>query len=453
MKVPDGLLGPPGPGGPITQVAVRLVRPDEIARWDALMEAHHYLGLRKLVGESLRYVAEMAGNWLALMGWTTAAFKCGPRDRWIGWTASQQWRRLRFVANNARFLVLPEARQPNLASRVLAANLRRLSADWQAIFGRPLLLAETFVDARFPGTCYRAAGWQELGHTRGYGRNGGRYFYHGQPKTIWVRPLHRRGRECLAAPFDPPLLLSGGQPVTIDLNRVLDPSDGLLALLEELPDPRKRRGVRHRHAPILALAICACLAGARNYAAIAEWAADLPQEALGRLGCRWHPVQRRYLSPSEPTLRRALQAADVDRLDRELGGWLERRARPGEAVAVDGKTLRGAVGPGSQPVHLLAALVHKEGVVLNQRQVDNKHNEITEFRPLLEPLDLEGVVVTADAMHTQREHASFLVEDKKADYLFTVKGNQPKLEAALRSTPPESFSPSGGDRREGPRPA
>ena len=175
-----------------------------------------------------------------------------------------------------------------------------------------------------------------------------------------------------------------------------------------------------------------------------EWAENLPQEALKRLGCRWHPEQERYLAPSEPTLRRTLQNADVERIDRELGEWLRRRARVGEAIAIDGKSLRGAVGADGHRPHLLAALIHEEGVVVNQRQVEHKHNEISELEPLLEPLDIEGVVVTADAMHTQREHARFLVEDKKADYLFTVKGNQPSLEAALESIPPREFSPSRG---------
>jgi GNAT superfamily N-acetyltransferase len=174
------------------------------------MEAHHYLGIRRLVGESLRYVAEEGGKWLALVGWGSAAFKCGPRDRWIGWTPEQQWRRLRYIANNLRFLVLPEARRPNLASQVLAANLRRLSRDWQAVFGHPIVLVETFVDPRFTGGCYRAAGWQELGSTKGYRRNGGRYYFHGQPKRVWVRLLHRRGREWLTAAFDVPSLCPGG---------------------------------------------------------------------------------------------------------------------------------------------------------------------------------------------------------------------------------------------------
>jgi len=105
---------------------------------------------------------------LALLGWCAGAFKVGVRDRWIGWAREQQWRRLPLVANNCRFLVPPRGRVPNLASRALALSARRLSADMEARFGHPVLLAETFVDpSRFRGVCYRAAGWGEVGATRG----------------------------------------------------------------------------------------------------------------------------------------------------------------------------------------------------------------------------------------------------------------------------------------------
>ena len=116
-----------GAGSRSLPVLLRLVKPDEVVRWDELMAAHHYLGFRTLVGESLKYVAEQDGSWLALLGWGTAAFKCSPRDRWIGWSQSQQWQRLRFIANNLRFVILPGPRRPNLASKVLGGNLRRLS--------------------------------------------------------------------------------------------------------------------------------------------------------------------------------------------------------------------------------------------------------------------------------------------------------------------------------------
>lgn len=429
------------------RLVVRPVRWDEVERWDRLMEAHHYLGIRRLVGESLRYVAEEGGKWLALVGWGSAAFKCGPRDRWIGWTPEQQWRRLRYIANNLRFLVLPEARRPNLASQVLGANLRRLSRDWQAVFGHPIVLVETFVDPRFTGGCYRAAGWQELGSTKGYRRNGGRYYFHGQPKRVWVRLLHRRGREWLTAAFDVPSLCPGGS-FMVDLNTVVEAKGDLLKLLESLPDPRKRRGIRHRHAVVLVVAICGCLAGARSYSALGEWAAALPQEALERLECRWDSKRQYYVPPSEPTLRRALQAVDVDLVDQELGVWLEKKA-PGTAVAVDGKTVRGAVDQNGRRLRLLSALVHKEGVVVGQRLVPPEHNEITEFKPLLQPLELTGKVVTADAHHAQREHARFLVEDKHAHYLFTVKGNQPAVLADLKALEQGAFSPCDENHRQG----
>ncbi len=138
----------------------RLTDRAESARWDMLMSRHHYLGFRGLVGGGVRQVAESAdGRWLALLGWHAGSFKVEARDRFIGWTREQQFRRLRLVANNTRFLVLPGCRSPNLASRVLGLSLRRLSRDMEDQTGHPVLLAETFVDpSRFAGTGGQLAG-------------------------------------------------------------------------------------------------------------------------------------------------------------------------------------------------------------------------------------------------------------------------------------------------------
>ncbi|MCY3820212.1 MAG: DUF4338 domain-containing protein [Gammaproteobacteria bacterium] len=120
------------------------VRADERRRWDELMRAHHYLGFKQFAGRGLRHVATWRGHWLALLGWQSGAFKCAPRDRWVGWHRSVQFRRLHLIANNTRFLVLPEASGiANLASRSLSRSARRLSADWAAWYGHPLELAET----------------------------------------------------------------------------------------------------------------------------------------------------------------------------------------------------------------------------------------------------------------------------------------------------------------------
>lgn len=355
----------------LRRVNVRPIQPGEAIRWDELIRARHYLGLGQLVGETLKYVAEVDGQWIALVGWASAAFKCGPRDRWIGWSEEQQSRRRRFVVNNARFLVLAEERVPNLASRVLGLNMRRLSRDWQLIFGHPVLLAETFVDPeRFSGGCYRAAGWLEVGRSRGFGRSAGRYYYHGKGKAVWVRPLQRRAQRWLSSPFDVPAIQRWGgramAPALSDLNALkLNGRHGLFARLGELPEVRKARGIRHDLVSILAVAAAAVVCGARSFVAIGEWSEQLSPTIRRRLRCRVHPETNELQSPTESTIRRTVQKVDGDALDRILNDWVagRRKPEPGSAVAVDGKALRGAVGPDGRQVHVFAALRHGEGVV------------------------------------------------------------------------------------------
>jgi hypothetical protein len=159
------------------------------------------------------------------------------------------------------------------------------------------------------------------------------------------------------------------------------------------------------------------------------------------LGVRRDPLTGAYQVPDETTIRRVLGRVDPDRLDAAVGVWLADRcrpvARPGRrrVVAVDGKTVRGALDAGGHQPHLLAAFDTTAQTVLAQREVGTKTNEITAFAALLEGLDLAGVLVTADAMHTQRDHAEFLVERKDADYLLVVKDNQPSLAEQLRHLP------------------
>jgi predicted transposase YbfD/YdcC len=195
---------------------------------------------------------------------------------------------------------------------------------------------------------------------------------------------------------------------------------------------------------ILGLALCAVLAGARSFTAIAAWAADTDQatrDALGVAGT----------VPCESTFRRTLQSLDADALDKAAGGWARQRTVPAagtrRAVAVHGKTLRGsgaAEGPGR---HLLAALAHGYGVVLGQVDVEAKTNEIPLFTRLLNRVDLAGAVVTADALHAQRAHAEYLVTERGAHYLIAVKRNQPGLRAQLAALPWRQI-PVAHDTRE-----
>ena len=222
-------------------------------------------------------------------------------------------------------------------------------------------------------------------------------------------------------------------------------AEKLLRILMNLPDPRHRRGRRHDQASILAMSICAVLCGARSYMAIAEWAAGSHQSFLRRLGCRRDPRSQLYLAPSEPTIRRVLQGIDAEQVDRALAGWLcSLGGGQGEAVAIDGKTLRGAQRANGTQVHLLSAVLHGTGVILGQSEVAEKSNEIPAAPPLLASMDLSGKTVTADALHTQRELARILVEDKGADYLFTVKDNQPTLKQEISELfEPDCFPPWG----------
>lgn len=160
-----------------------------------LMSSYHYLGARRAIGEHLKYLATLGERPVAALLWGRAALKVGARDQWIGWSAEERRRGLDGVANNYRFLVLPWVRVQNLASHVLAATARRIGADWQCAFGQRLDYLETFVDLeRFAATCYLAANWIWVGYTKGSGRRGPRYHYHGHRKGVLLYPLCKKVR-------------------------------------------------------------------------------------------------------------------------------------------------------------------------------------------------------------------------------------------------------------------
>lgn len=213
--------------------------------------------------------------------------------------------------------------------------------------------------------------------------------------------------------------------------------ESLTACLDGVPDPRRKRGMRHRVAVVLAFAVAAVMAGADSVTAIAEWAADVPPEVLAALGA--HRDRRgRLVPPSRSTFRRVLRRLDGQVLAAAFGAWLRVQVMAGLAgagtlvIAVDGKTVRGARSKDGKAPHLLAAMITGARAVLAQKDIDAKTNEITQVKPLLDEIGIPGALVTADAMHVQKETARYLVEDKKADYLFTaVKDNQPGLFAAL----------------------
>ena len=204
----------------------------------------------------------------------------------------------------------------------------------------------------------------------------------------------------------------------------------LATRLQTLADPRHRRGKRHPFVSVMLVACSAVVAGACSFAAIGQWARNAPQDTLARLGARTVTAFGVRLAPSTATIRRLINRACpgglADLLGYDPAGT--------NTLAVDGKSARGSRHQETPAAHLLAAITGT-GMTVTQLRVPDKTNEITCFAALLEPYDLTGVTVTADALHTQRDHARFLVETKKAHYAFTVKKNRKGLYEQLRTLP------------------
>lgn len=226
-------------------------------------------------------------------------------------------------------------------------------------------------------------------------------------------------------------VVDDSDPLLGELAEVPPAPDGLLELLAQVADPRKPRGIRHGLTGVLAMALSAVITGAQSFVAIAEWAADASPEALARLGVTG-------TAPSESTLRRCLQRLAPDQLDHLIGAWMWLRTSTiggRRVIAFDGKTLRGARDAAGNLMHLLAGLCQHTGAVLAQLAVGAKTNEIPMLTKLLDTIpDIAGAVITADALHCQRDTAEYIT-GRGAHYILTVKDNQPTLRKKLKSLP------------------
>jgi hypothetical protein len=172
--------------------------PEEVL-FNSLLEQYHYLGYEQPVGEHLKHLVWAGGRPVACLAWSSAPRHLGPRDRFIGWEPAARKRNIHLIAYNTRFLILPWVRVPHLASHILGLMAKRLSADWQQVYGHPIYLLETFVDpARFRGTSYRAANWIAVGSTTGRGKDDLTHRPNRPIKEILVLPLHRGFRSLLA---------------------------------------------------------------------------------------------------------------------------------------------------------------------------------------------------------------------------------------------------------------
>lgn len=427
-------------------VSVRLLLPEQRERFDQLLEQEHYLHSARLGGQSLRYVAELDGQWVGLMSFSAPALNIKAREKWLRWTPRQRARRLCFVVNNSRFLVLPDRqRYPNLASRVLALGLKRLSGDWQEQWGHPVLLVESFVDeSKYQGTCYRACGFEAVGCTKGFGR-ASRDFYveHGQPKQLYLRELEKGAANLLRRGRLPARLAEYEEPLRGPCPLRAGQLGSLLEVFRSLGEGRRGHGLRHPQPFVLACAAVAMLLGAGSYQAFEDECSKLTQRQLKALGCRYHEKKKAYLPPSDSTFFRVLDQVEASAFDLAVGRWMmEQEISVLDALAVDGKVLRGSGRTDGQPLQLLSAVSHRLRLTVAQEPIQAKSNEIPALQPLLKKLPRVQSLITADALHCQQESTRFVTQDLGSDYIFGLKGNQSGiLERAQARLPQCFFSP------------
>ena len=432
----------------LEEVQVVRAQPEELARIQSLLRRHHYLGIIRPVGERLFYIAkDKLGRWAGVLVFCAAAKYLRHRDKWIGWSSEQRRRRLALVVNNGRFLLLPQRTVPNLGSRVLKLTFERLSADWQQQYGHPVLVVESFVDPeQFDGAVYRASGWKELGLTDGWGRCARDYYVkHGKPKRLFVRELRRNGCRSLQAEHLKPALAAVEAKVLPRCTQRVGPLRSLAQRFKAVPEFRARVE-SYPLWSLLTIVACAMLCAAqRGPKALAGFAKKLSQAQRRALGVRrdasgWYPA------PSRPTFSRMLQAVDfeaVDRVVREFQSQVRGQPPKEELVVLDGK----------QPKHggghsILTAVTVPSQHYLGSALVDQKTNEIPVARQLFDKLDLEGRFVSLDALHTQTETGLDVVQAHGADYMLTVKDNQPGIHETIKKLLPNlpaAFPPSGLD--------
>lgn len=409
-------------------VNVRPICAEEEGHWDDLMRAHHYLGLNGLIGERIKYVAVLDGKWVGILAWAASAYKCSGRDKWIGWSF-RSTSNLKFIANNWRFLILPEVKIKNLASKILSLNLKRLSHDWEQKYEHPIFLVETFVDeSKFNGACYKADNWIFVGKTAGFQKGHESYVYHGLKKLTFIKPLIKEARMKLKGNST-----GSGAQLNIEEIPIFGP-DGLLAFVKTIPDPRSKKGRRYRSDGFLVLCLFAILSGATGYVDIHRWMKNAPGWLIKEL--------RIWRIPCVSQVRRILMRFDTDQLEKLITSWLlENVDLAGKQIAFDGKTVRGSKNGEKRAIQLVSATTTDQGIVVAQRRIPETTNEIPVTRQIMNDLPLGCSTTSADAAHSQISTVK-LVDVKSEGGIFIFKDNQKKVKTEIQQALKDrAFSP------------
>jgi hypothetical protein len=348
----------------LQDIIVRPIIKSEEKRFRQLMQKHHYLGFVPKMGHTIWYVALLKDQWVSLSSFSLAALKCQARDQWIGWDYRRQFGRLKLIANNNRFLILPGWHIKNLASKTIALTLKRLADDWMEFFGYKVVLVETFVDSsRFVGTVYRASNWQLVGTTKGFKRKGNGYSKEdGTSKLVFVKPLHQDAKRILSQPLLEKNYQAAGGKMKIKAEHMYSLPD----FFKLISDPRRDQGKRHSLQTVLAIATGAILCGMRGYKAISDWATSLSQQARARFGCRFE--KGRYIVPSESIIRNVLIRVEPADLDSALQKWNERYGVKDQSLAIDGKVMCNAIDKDGRQVHIMSVVGHESKGCYTQKK-------------------------------------------------------------------------------------
>lgn len=348
----------------LLSVRLQPIKREQESLFKSLMAKHHYLGASPKISETLWYVATYSDQWVALLTFSAAALKCAARDRWIGWEYRHRFDRLKLLANNTRFLILPGWNLPNLGSRILSLCAKRISFDWQQHFGHPLLLLETFVDPRrYTGTVYRASNWTELGLTKGFKRVGQGYSAKpSSPKIIFVLPLQANARKLLSCAILNPAYQKGEPKMTMNAQQM----ESLPDYFKTVTDPRRTHGRRHRISTVLSIAAAATLCGMKGYKAIYGWANKLGQKARQRFRCR--KENGKYVIPSQFVIRDVLVRADPVELDLAMQRFNEDQGLEDTCLAFDGKTMKNAIDENARQTHIASVVGHESKTTHTQKK-------------------------------------------------------------------------------------
>jgi len=348
----------------LDQLSVRPLLKHEEPRYLQMMAEHHYLGAVPKIGETIWYVATYEEQWVALISFSAAALKCAARDRWIGWSYRHQTGRLKLLANNSRFLILPDWHIKNLGSRLLSLCLKGLSFDWNEKYNHPLLLVETFVDPkRYHGGVYRASNWQLIGQTRGFRRTTSGYSAQSEDrKMLFVKPLHRRAQKVLSQVHLNQHFNLGEIKMKITANHMRSLPD----FFKDVTDPRRAQGRRHQISTVLGIATGAVLCGMRSYESISDWADSLTQKAREHFRCRYS--KGKFYVPSLSIFRDVLVRAEPAELEKAFRRWNDAYAQDDDPLAIDGKVMCNAIDSDGRQTQIMSAVGHKSGICYTQKK-------------------------------------------------------------------------------------